>query len=71
MITKFEFYPEERRTALENYVAEYTFEHLGLDPSLRDHVSFGHFESGHMMYIHDPSRADLKRDVVEFLEASL
>ena len=48
------------------FAAEYTIDHLGLDPELRDQVDFGYFESGHMMYIHEPSRALLKRQVADF-----
>jgi carboxypeptidase C (cathepsin A) len=49
------------------YAAEYTFDHLGLDPTLRGHVTFAHYESGHMMYIHQGSLARLKQDVAAFL----
>ena len=31
------------------FAAEYTFDHLGLDPSLRSHLSGGYYEAGHMM----------------------
>jgi carboxypeptidase C (cathepsin A) len=53
------------------FAAEYTFEHLGLDPSLKSNVSFGHFESGHMMYIHVPSLAALKDDLAAFVEGAV
>ena len=32
------------------FATEYTFDHLGLDPTLRNHVSMDFFEAGHMMY---------------------
>ena len=48
------------------FAAENTFGRLGLDPTLRDHVTFDHYESGHMMYIHEPSRVQMKRDVEAF-----
>ncbi len=45
----------------------YTFDHLELDESLRGHVTTTHYEAGHMMYIHDPSLAQLRRDLAAFL----
>lgn len=50
---------------------EYTFDHLGLDPSLRDHVSMAWYEAGHMMYIHRPSRVRLRQDLATFLRGSI
>jgi carboxypeptidase C (cathepsin A) len=50
------------------FATEYTFNHLGLDPSLRDHVSMGYYEAGHMMYIHLPSLEAIKRDLAEFIQ---
>ncbi len=49
---------------------QYTFNHLELDESLRDHVLMKHYEAGHMMYIHDPSLAQLKKDLDQFLDES-
>ena len=49
------------------FAAEYTFDQLGLDPTLRENVTFGYFESGHMMYIRVPSLARLKADVAGFV----
>ena len=46
----------------------YTFDHLELDESLRGNVSMTHYEAGHMMYIHDPSLAQLRDDLAAFLE---
>ena len=53
------------------YAADYTFDHLGLDPSLQGHVSGGYYEAGHMMYIHLPSLAKLKSDIAAFMKASV
>jgi len=49
------------------FAAEYTFDHLGLDPTLGGHVTLAHYESGHMMYIHHGSLARLKQDVAGFM----
>jgi carboxypeptidase C (cathepsin A) len=53
------------------FAAEYTFNHLGLEPALRSHISSGYYEAGHMMYVHPPSFAKLKLDVSQFIRSSL
>ncbi len=45
----------------------YTFKHLGLDKSLYENLRMGYFEAGHMMYIHIPSLAKLKGELVDFI----
>ncbi|HXY00514.1 MAG TPA: hypothetical protein VEI54_06310 [Candidatus Limnocylindrales bacterium] len=52
------------------FAADYTLEHLGLDASLRAHLSGGYYEAGHMMYVHKPSLAKLNQDLKAFLGAS-
>lgn len=49
------------------FATEYTFSHLGLDPSLRSHVSMDFFEAGHMMYTNRPSLERLKADLARFI----
>ena len=51
------------------FAAEYTFDHLSLDDSLRGHLSGGYFAAGHMMYVHQPSLAKLKQDLAQFIQA--
>jgi carboxypeptidase C (cathepsin A) len=53
------------------FAAEYTMDHLGLDPSLRGHLTGGYFEAGHMMYVHQPSLVKLKQELKEFLASSV
>jgi carboxypeptidase C (cathepsin A) len=50
------------------YATEYTLSHLGLDASLRGNIRVAEFEAGHMMYIHKPSLAKLKKDVDSFVD---
>jgi carboxypeptidase C (cathepsin A) len=50
---------------------QYTFNHLGLDESLRGNLSMGYYEAGHMMYIHIPSLDELKSDLVEFIASAV
>jgi len=52
------------------FAADYTFDHLGLDPSLRGHLSGAYYESGHMVYAHMPSLAKLKQDTAQFIRTS-
>ena len=53
------------------FAAEYTMDHLGLDPSLRGHLTGGYFEAGHMMYVHQPSLIKLKQELKEFMASSV
>jgi len=53
------------------FAAEYTINHLGLDASLRSHITSQYYEAGHMMYVHQPSLAKLKQDVAAFMKASI
>lgn len=53
------------------FATEYTFNHLGLDPSLRDNVTMAYYRSGHMMYIHLESLHKLRGDLVKFLEGAV
>jgi carboxypeptidase C (cathepsin A) len=50
---------------------EYTFNHLGLDESLRGNISMAYYEAGHMMYIHLPSLDQLKKDLVAFVQNAM
>ena len=53
------------------FATQYTFSHLGLDESLRDNLSMGYYEAGHMMYIHLPALEQLKMDLAEFIQKSV
>ena len=34
------------------FATEYTFNHMDLDPEIRDNVTMRYYEAGHMMYVH-------------------
>jgi len=53
------------------FATEYTFNHLSLDPSLQQNISLGFYEAGHMMYIHQPSLAQLKQDLAKFIGGAI
>lgn len=52
------------------FAADYTVDHLGLDTTLRPHISGGYYEAGHMMYVHHDSLVKLKQDLAQFIQAS-
>ncbi|MAJ51524.1 MAG: carboxypeptidase [Flammeovirgaceae bacterium] len=49
------------------YGVEYTIDHLGLTPEIRDHIIMKYYEAGHMMYTHRPSLIKFKEDVGSFI----
>ena len=53
------------------FATEYTFNHLGLDPSLQENISMGYYEAGHMMYIHLASLRKMKADLAGFVRSAL
>jgi carboxypeptidase C (cathepsin A) len=53
------------------FSAEYTLSHMGLDPKLRDHVSLGYYEAGHMMYTQLKSLQKARQDLSRFMASCL
>lgn len=53
------------------FAAEYTFNHLGLDPGLEANLTKAYYEAGHMMYVHKPSLAQMKQDLARFIRGAL
>lgn len=53
------------------FATEYTFNHLGIDPSLQENISMSYYEAGHMMYLHIPSLARLKADLDGFIAVAM
>jgi carboxypeptidase C (cathepsin A) len=53
------------------FETEYTLAHMGLDPSLEKNISFGYYQSGHMIYLNAASRAQLKADVSRFYDQAV
>ncbi|MEX2160322.1 MAG: hypothetical protein WD751_00250 [Anaerolineales bacterium] len=47
---------------------QYTFDHLQLEPHLRQNISMEYYEAGHMMYIHQPSLLAQKRHLANFIK---
>lgn len=51
------------------FAAEYTIDHMNLDPALKSNIKTAHYEAGHMMYIDVKSLAKLKQDVATFIQS--
>lgn len=50
------------------FATEYTFNHLELDAELQSNISMTYYEAGHMMYVHEPSLAQLKTNLTAFIQ---
>jgi carboxypeptidase C (cathepsin A) len=49
---------------------EYVMTHLGVPPEVSARISMKYYEAGHMMYVHPPSIAKMKRDLDAFLDST-
>jgi len=50
------------------FAAESVVAGMNLEPSIRANLRFTYYESGHMLYIHNPSRVKFKADFESFLD---
>jgi carboxypeptidase C (cathepsin A) len=53
------------------FETEYTLDHMGLDSSLVKNITYGYYQSGHMIYMHTPALAELRHDLAAFYDATL
>ncbi len=51
--------------------ANWTMDHLELDPKYRENVSYATYNSGHMVYIDRAEHDKMKKDLVQFMEKCL
>ena len=51
--------------------SEYTFTHLGLDPSLQDNITMAYYKAGHMMYTDQTELQKMKKDMDAYFDAVL
>ena len=51
--------------------ANWTMDHLNLDPQFRQNVSYATYNSGHMVYIDRVEHNKMKKDLVDFMEKCL
>jgi carboxypeptidase C (cathepsin A) len=57
--------------ATPHFAMHHTIDHLMIDPVLRENVTFGFYEGGHMMYIYEPSMTALRADLEGFIASAL
>lgn len=50
------------------FKTEYELNHMGLDPSLQKNITFGYYQDGHMIYIHDAAMQQIKQDLARFYD---
>ena len=51
------------------FSTQYTFDHLGWEPTYRERVKWGFYESGHMIYIRPTNLKEMKRDLAQFVKS--
>ena len=49
---------------------EYVMAHLGLPAGVGSRIEMKYYEAGHMMYVHPPSMAKMKRDLDAFIDST-
>jgi carboxypeptidase C (cathepsin A) len=52
------------------FATEHVLAHLQLPAELRDNIEVAYYESGHMMYAHEPSRIQQSKDIAAFVQAA-
>ena len=53
------------------FAAEYTANHLELEPNLRENIVLTYYPAGHMMYFHRDSHRQLKADIAALFRSAL
>jgi carboxypeptidase C (cathepsin A) len=56
--------------ATPHFGAEHVMAHLPVPPALGANVEVRHYEAGHMMYVHEPSRIRQAADLADFIRRS-
>jgi carboxypeptidase C (cathepsin A) len=51
--------------------ANYTIDHLNLDPKSREAISYATYNAGHMVYVDRAEHDKMKKDLVEFMDKCL
>jgi len=53
------------------FATQYTLEHLNLSPDLQKNITFGFYQSGHMIYLSTPALAQYKADLARWYNSAL
>jgi carboxypeptidase C (cathepsin A) len=48
------------------FATEYSLAHLGLNPTLQSHITYGYYPAGHMIYLNPVAHAELTADLERF-----
>ncbi|MDP9025731.1 MAG: peptidase S10 [Candidatus Eremiobacteraeota bacterium] len=53
------------------FATQYTLQHLGLAPTLQSHITYGFYESGHMVYLNPAALIAFKADLARWYDRAL
>lgn len=53
------------------FATDYTLNHLGLSPELQRHITYGYYESGHMVYLNPSALVAFKADLAKWYDHAL
>ncbi len=53
------------------FATVYTLKHLNIAPNLQKNISWGFYQSGHMVYLREPVLAQFKQDLARWYDAAL
>ncbi len=53
------------------FATEYTLNHLGLAPALQSHITYGFYQSGHMVYLNPQALVQFKGDLARWYDRVL
>jgi carboxypeptidase C (cathepsin A) len=53
------------------FATVYTLKHLSIAPALQKNISYGFYQSGHMVYLSEPALAQFKADLSRWYDSAL
>ncbi len=53
------------------FATVYTLQHLGIAPQLQNNITFGFYQSGHMVYLSEPALTQFKADLARWYDSAL
>ena len=53
------------------FATQYTLQHLQIAPPLENNITFGFYESGHMVYLNDAALGQFKADLSRWYDSAL
>jgi carboxypeptidase C (cathepsin A) len=52
------------------FATDYTLKHLNLAPTLQKNISYGYYQTGHMVYLNEAALAQFKTDLAHFYDGA-